>query len=422
MTAHPVRSPQERLIRGAAVIGWAAATLGGLGALVVRFYDPVPIIENDFGTDASAIVPIVVLGITWATVGALLMIKRPDNAVGRWVLLVGVAATISMFAGAAVSYALAERSDAFMLTRLIGWLGGLATVLGSVVFYLAMIFPTGRGQTPRWDRAAKILLAALVAAIVLVVTTPGPLHPFRTIENPLGFGPDLRPLLGERYGPMVLLLAASVCTPIAVVAMVTRYRASGQVERTQLRWFISAIVLMTSTLAVIGVASVNEISRLTEVSLVAFGLAGTMVPIAIGIAILRYRLYDIDRIISRTLSWAAVTGVLLVVFVGAVVGLQGLLAGFTQGQTLAVAGSTILAFALFQPLRRRIQQAIDRRFDRSRYHADLVVAALGDRLSHVVDLDTLLGEIERVAEETVRPTSSVVWLRAGANRPAGRGS
>jgi hypothetical protein len=422
MTARPVRPPRERLVRGAAAIGWTAATLGGLGALVIRLYDPVPIIENDFGTDASAAVPIVVLGITWATVGALLMVKRPDNAVGRWVLLVGVAATISMFAGAAVSYALAERSDAFMLTRLIGWLGGLATVLGSVVFYLAMIFPTGRGQTPRWDRAAKILLAALVAAIALVVTAPGPLHPFRTIENPLGFGPDLRPLLGERFGPMVLLLAASVCTPIAVVSMVTRYRTSGQVERAQLRWFISAIVLMTSTLAVIGVASVNEISRLSEVSLVAFGLVGTTVPIAIGIAIMRYRLYDIDRIVSRTLSWTAVTGVLLVVFVAAVVGLQGLLAGFTQGQTLAVAGSTILAFALFQPLRRRIQQAIDRRFDRSRYHADLVVAALGDRLSHVVDLDTLLGEIERVAEETVRPTSSVVWLRGSANRPAGRGS
>ena len=164
----------------------------------------------------------------------------------------------------------------------------------------------------------------------------------------------------------------------------------------------------------IGVTSVNEISRLIDVSLVAFGLVGTTVPIAIGIAIMRYRLYDIDRIVSRTLSWTAVTGVLLVVFVGAVVGLQGLLAGFTQGQTLAVAGSTILAFALFQPLRRRIQQAIDRRFDRSRYHADLVVAALGDRLSHVVDLDALLGEIERVAEETVRPTSSVVWLRAGS--------
>jgi uncharacterized oligopeptide transporter (OPT) family protein len=136
-----------------------------------------------------------------------------------------------------------------------------------------------------------------------------------------------------------------------------------------------------------------------------------LLPVAIGIAVLRYRLYEIDRIISRTLSWTVVTGVLVTVFVGVVVALQGLLAGFTQGQTLAVAGSTIVVFALFQPLRRRIQQEIDRRFDRSRYDADRVVAGLGVRLSHVVDLDALLGEIGSVAGETVRPTSSAVWLR-----------
>ena len=141
-------------------------------------------------------------------------------------------------------------------------------------------------------------------------------------------------------------------------------------------------------------------------------------PVAIGIAILRYHLYDIDRLISRTLSWAIVTGVLFAAFLGALILLQAALARFTEGQTVAVAASTLLAFALFQPVRRRVQAAIDRRFDRTAYDQERVVAAFGDSLRHEVDLETLSAEIRQAASETVRPATSALWLRIVPDRPA----
>jgi len=139
-----------------------------------------------------------------------------------------------------------------------------------------------------------------------------------------------------------------------------------------------------------------------------------LIPVAIGIAILRYRLYEIDRLVSRTVSWAVVTGVLVTVFAGAVVALQGVLDGVTQGQTLAVAASTLVAFALFQPIRRRVQSVVDRRFDRARYDAQRTVDAFAERLRNEVDLTTLRTALVATADDAVRPVSSTVWLRTGA--------
>jgi hypothetical protein len=134
-------------------------------------------------------------------------------------------------------------------------------------------------------------------------------------------------------------------------------------------------------------------------------------PICIGIAVLRYRLYEIDRVISRTLSWAIVTGTLLAVFVATVVGLQGLLDDLTQGGTLAVAASTLIAFALFQPLRRRVQHAVDRRFDRARYDGERTAAGLADRLRHEVDLGAVGVSLTGAVERSLRPTTVGLWLR-----------
>ena len=142
-------------------------------------------------------------------------------------------------------------------------------------------------------------------------------------------------------------------------------------------------------------------------------------PIAIGVAILRYRLYDIDRLISRTVGWAIVTLVLLAVFGAGIVAIQAILVGVTQGETLAVAASTLAAFALFQPVRRRVQKAVDRRFDRARYDAARVVDGFSERLRDQLELATLGTEIVRVASETVRPASAAVWLRATGQRHGG---
>jgi 4-amino-4-deoxy-L-arabinose transferase-like glycosyltransferase len=139
-------------------------------------------------------------------------------------------------------------------------------------------------------------------------------------------------------------------------------------------------------------------------------LAGCLIPVAIGIAVLRYHLYDIDRLISRTVSWSLVTAGVVAVFALLVVGLQAALAGFTQGETVAVALSTIVAAALFQPARRRVQQAIDRRFDRGRYDANLTAAAFAERLRNDLDLDAVTNELHTTVGLAVRPTTAGIWL------------
>jgi hypothetical protein len=157
-------------------------------------------------------------------------------------------------------------------------------------------------------------------------------------------------------------------------------------------------------------------SRVGEWPLVAFALAATTLPLSIGIAVLRYRLYEIDRIISRTLAYAALTGTLAVVYVAAFIALQAILAPFTQsGGPLAVAASTLAVFALFQPLRRRLQAAMDRRFNRSRYDAQRTVEAFASQLRDEVDLDRVGGAVQTVVGQALAPASVGIWLR-----PSGR--
>jgi len=197
---------------------------------------------------------------------------------------------------------------------------------------------------------------------------------------------------------------------------VVRFRRSHGMERQQLKWFTYAAIPEIAFVVSSGFFTWPPLIGLLGVIFIA-----PLLPVAATIAILRYRLYDIDRIISRTISWALVTGVLLLVFAATVVGLQGLLQDFTQGDTLAVAGSTLLAITLFQPLRRGIQTTVDRRFDRGRYDRDRVVERFNDRLRYDVDLESVASEVRRAAEETVRPTTSAVWIRIVRHHPTTAG-
>jgi len=183
-----------------------------------------------------------------------------------------------------------------------------------------------------------------------------------------------------------------------------RFRASRGVVRQQLKWFLAAVFVLVASTAVAMTGS--------DEANIGFLIGIGLVPIAIGIAILRYRLYDIDRLISRTIGWALVTGILAAVFVSVVLVLQALLAGFTQGETLAVAASTLAAFALFQPVRRRIQVAVDRRFDRARYDGQRTVDAFAERLRDEVELASIEREALGTVDETVRPVHAGLWLRS----------
>ena len=161
-----------------------------------------------------------------------------------------------------------------------------------------------------------------------------------------------------------------------------------------------------------GMTNIGPMAQVGWIFMVA-GLA--LLPIAIGIAVLRYRLYEIDRIISRTIGWAVTSGVIVAIFAGIVVGLQGLLTEATGGSTVAVAASTLVAFALFQPVRRRVQRSVDHRFNRARYDAQLLVDVFGERLRYDVDLGALRAALSATATDAVQPTSSTVWLRNVAN-------
>ncbi len=198
----------------------------------------------------------------------------------------------------------------------------------------------------------------------------------------------------------------------AAVSLVVRYRRAAGIERQQYRWLTAALAFVVA--AVVGGYIVGLLLPAAgESGVVWLGavVAFPLVPIAIGIAVLRYRLYEIDRIISRTIGWAIVTGVLAGAFALLVLGLTAVLQPFTGGNTLAVAGSTLIVATLFAPVRGRVQRAVDRRFNRARYDAERTVAGFATRLRDDVSLERLEGNIRDVVSLTLAPTSVGLWMR-----------
>jgi len=207
------------------------------------------------------------------------------------------------------------------------------------------------------------------------------------------------------------IVVVLVSVLVAAASLVVRFRRARAVERLQLRWLALAAALAAGLLLV---ALVAGYLSMDAVVLVSMCLCVALLPLATGAAILRYRLYDLDRIISRTLAYGLVTVLLGLGYAGVVLGLGRLL---PQGSSLAVAGATLAVAAAFQPARRRIQATVDRRFNRRRHDAATVIEAFGTRLRDQVDLDTLTGELLAVTDQTMQPTQASLWLR-----PPGRSS
>ena len=351
--------------------------------------------------------------VTDASVGAVLTLKRPGNVVG--LVLLAAAILMAVMAVGFVSGA--------VLTEQRGrhdFVAGLASLIGPLGIYpaiivagplVALVFPDGRLPGPRWRWPLGAIAGAVAIGSASVVLRPGPIGG-SFADNPFGIGgfSGSEPLwaLGES------LAAASVpfALLLALVAVILRGRRSAGVERAQIKWFVAANVAVIALLTLSffdGPIGPTIFDVLSPWSL-------SLPPIAVGVAILRYRLFEIDRIISRTLSWALVTGLLGAVFVGLVVGLQALSADITGTNTLAVAASTLVVAALFQPLRRRIQSAVDRRFNRARYDAQRTTDAFAGQLRNEVDLGKLRAALVDNVEEAVRPASATVWLRARSGR------
>ena len=341
--------------------------------------------------------------VTAASVGAVLASRRPAHPVG-WLLLAQVASNFAT--GAAAQYLTwgllpggplpATRYVALSYPASAG--GGLL-LLGFVL----LLTPTGKLPSPGWRWWASAMIAVPVLLLVAVTLAPGSVDPsVQVVGGPFEF---------DGLGGVLLVVnqLALAFTTLAVVvcawSLVVRFRRASGVERQQLRWVAVAAALLV---VVAGAALVGLAMGATEVVTWAISAWVAGLPVAIGAAVLRYRLYDLDRIISRTLAYGLLTLLLGGGYAAVVLGLGQLLG---RDSSLVVAGATLAVAAVFQPARRRIQQAVDRRFNRRRHDAAETIQAFSGRLRDQVDLDTLRGELLAVVDQTMQPTQASLWLR-----------
>lgn len=391
-----------------AVLGVGLAIVGAVGTTVLHYVSPVEVV-GAFGFGNTAMVGYVIAGLTWASIGAVLVWRRPENSVGWLMVLIGAGYALSQLSVSLTFAFLAERTaqgDRF--AQIAGWITVLLQLVAILQIAIGFLFPTGRAQSPGWARFMRLFWAFSIVFVVTGLTQPGPLQLIPAVDNPFGFGPDLR--AGRPIAP-ILAGAALVVFVSLGFSMVTRYRSAGRVERLQMKWFVLALGLSAIAVGVAIWESVFMDGPVSGNSLTVYVFTGAVVPVAIGIAILRYHLYDIDRLISRSLGYGVVTSVLAAVFAATAIGLSAALGSLAQADSLAVAAATLLVVALFGPLRRRAQTAVDRRFDRARYDASLTVQSLTARLRDDVDIDRVRTDVLSVVDQTFHPLFAGLWLR-----------
>jgi len=393
-----------RVRRWPAGLAWGlwGLVLAGLGAFA--WFDQLvrQAGQPDLVVAGPDVIPPVLGAVGVATVGALVAGRRPGHPVGWLMLSFGLSLSAAGVALAYTNYSVA-RAGAPPAAELVAlWLPATIVTAMACNGFILLLTPTGALPSPRWRWWAGIT-AATPAVLLLAVTLARPSSPVRPVRSPL----DLSVLEG---GPLVAYQTAFAVVISAVVvaaaSLVARFRRARGVERQQLRWVALGTVLV-ALLALVNLATL---------ALGAFALAplvgGLNPPIfaaAVGAAILRYRLYDLDRIISRTLAYGLLTLLLGGGYAAAVLVLGQLFGAGEQTPSWAVAGATLAAAALFRPARRRIQAAVDRRFNRRRYHAARTVQAFSIRLREQIDLDTLSAELLAVVDQTVEPTRASFW-------------
>jgi hypothetical protein len=353
-----------------------------------------------------------------ATVGAIVASRRPENPVGWLLCLSGVAVGTSSFASQYAIHALLARPGSLPAGEALAWIAAwqLPVMIGLQVSYL-LLFPTGRLPSRRWRWTAWLVVAFVLAGVVLSAFSPGAyLGSLGPIRNPLGIEGLTGAYKALLYAGSPLLYGA------AVLSLFVRLRRAEGLERQQLKWFAYAAAMFALGIVLIVIPlAIDTPSWFVRAATAVFTAAGTTVPVAIGIAILRYRLYDIDRIINRTLVYGSLTALLAVVYLGGVISSQYAFRTLTgQGSQLAIVASTLAIAALFNPLRKRIQAFVDRRFYRSRYDARKTLESFSSKLRDETDLDALNDELVGVVGETMQPAHASLWLRpSGANRDGG---
>ncbi|MEO5634921.1 hypothetical protein [Gaiella sp.] len=347
--------------------------------------------------------------LTFSIVGAMVASGRPRNPVGWLLLAIGGTAALGQLTSTLYHWDLRHPGSSGG-TALVALVDGTLWLLwiGFLIPRVVLLFPDGKLPSPRW-RVVSVAQYGVLAALVFTRLEPGPISDYEAYDNPLGIGvvgdlvrsaSHVAPLMGLVFG--VALLA-----PVA--AVIVRFRRSNGIERLQMKWFTWAVGVTSALWIVPGIPGVPSLAGLDVLPMIAMCLA----PVTIGIAILRYRLYEIDRLISRTLVYGALTVVLGGLYVGLVLVGQAVFSSFAGGSDLAIAASTLVVAALFLPVRARVQHFVDQRFYRRRYDEQRTLEDFGARLREQVDLETLDTDLRAAIDETMQPAHVSVWLRMG---------
>jgi len=390
-------------VRVAAVLAWsflalsvAFAVFGLLFLYLNGSFEHM--LDDSMGVDVA-------MAVAFPTVGAIIASRQSGNAVGWIFCAIGLGGGASIFFSEYGIYALVTQPGSLPAGVIAAWIGTwvwLPSVTLTISFLL-LLFPHGRLLSPRWRPVAGLAAAVTMAGIVLIALVPWDLlDPGVPARNPFGIE-SLRDL--GLAVPVPILLVGVPTMLLCVTSLVIRFRCSQGGERQQLKWFVYAGVLNVGIFLIPGADSSNAVSLLQIATL-------PLLPVAAGIAILKHGLYDIDIIINRTLVYGALTAALALAYLGSVVSLQYAFRVITSGNSqLAIVASTLLIAALFNPLRRRLQASVDRRFYRDKYDARKTLEAFSAKLRHEIDLDDLTGELTGAVRDTVRPAYVSLWLK-----------
>jgi hypothetical protein len=402
----------RQLLRGLPLLLWIAALSMVLGLLAI------PMIQGHAISEVAAdplVVVFLVFVLAFVSVGALVATKRPENPLGWVMLAAGIAYSVAGISTGWVEEFVEPGMQNSLPAIYLGWVSSWMWGIGPFISgtYLLLLFPDGHVPSPRWRPVARAIGVGIVMVVTGIAFKPGPMEVDAPVEinNPLGIG-----AIGTPIGIVGSIGAAIVFAGIllSVGSLFVRYRRAVVQTRMQIRWLAfaaaAALLLVTAATAIEAVVG----SDATELNNIIVTVSLTTLPLSIGVAILRHRLYDIDRIINRTIVYALVTGSAVAVYAGTVFVVGTVLVGPSDNLTVAVA--TLAAAAVFRPALRRVQAFVDRRFYRRKYDAQHTIDAFGTRLREETDLDELTGDLVDVVRTTMQPEHVSVWLRTEESR------
>jgi hypothetical protein len=392
------------LVWSVCALSLVLTALGLLFLALNRSHPGVPVIEFAFQS--------IVIVASCSSVGVFIASRRPAHPIGWLFCAIGFLSGVHLFCGEYAIYALVVERGALLGGQVSVWITCWLWVQTNVlVGFMTLLFPDGKLPSPRWRAIVWLNGVMAVAGSFTAAFLPGPSPFIEAIDNPFGLEglKDVKNLVDG----VLEALSYGVLGVAGLAALYVRFRRGLGAERQQIKWLAYAgTVLLTGT--ILSYAGPESLSgswlRQVGFALQVIGLVG--LPVAIGIAIFKYRLYEIDLLINRTLVYGALTAMLVAVYVGSIVALQGFLRALTgQESQLAIVASTLVIAALFQPLRRRIQSFIDKRFYRRKYDARKTLEAFSAKLRNETDLDALGDDLVSVVRETMQPAHVSLWLR-----------